>query len=466
MSRVLIVDDEESICWGLKRLTEGLGCTSTVVSSAEQACVAARRESIDLAIVDVRLPDMDGLSLMRQLQSEGKSFPFIVITAYGDLGTAVSAIQGGAFDYIAKPFDVITVERAVTSALSLRSGETAEGPYVPRDADLRKRIVGSSPALQAVFKQVAMVAETEASVHLFGESGTGKELIARSIHEYSRRKEGPFVVVHAAAINMALAESELFGHVRGAFTGAEQTRAGLLEQANGGTLFFDEVADIPVELQVKLLRAIEYGEIVPVGSNRPIRTDFRVISASHRDLRHSITEGSFREDLFFRLGSYMMEIPPLRRRVQDIRELAMHFVQQLSDASGNPTPQVSDEAIRELEGRHWRGNVRELRNVIEHALIVARGSIIRPEHFPQAIELPGVKEENANNLDASIESWIDNFLSQNAAADELHARLMNRIERTLFREVLHRHQGNFASAARQLGLHRVTLKRKMDELED
>ncbi|MBX9655704.1 sigma-54 dependent transcriptional regulator [bacterium] len=463
MSRVLIVDDEESICWGLKRLAEGLGCTSLVVSSAEQACIVANREPIDLAIVDVRLPDMDGLSLMRRLQSEGKSFPFIVITAYGDLGTAVGAIQGGAFDYIAKPFDVITVERAVTSALSLRSGETAEGPYVPRDADLRKRIVGSSPALQAVFKQVAMVAETEASVHLFGESGTGKELIARSIHEYSRRKEGPFVVVHAAAINMALAESELFGHVRGAFTGAEQTRAGLLEQANGGTLFFDEVADIPVELQVKLLRAIEYGEIVPVGSNRPIRTDFRVISASHRDLRQSITNGSFREDLFFRLGAYMIEIPPLRTRVHDIRELTLHFVQQLSDASGNPSPPVSDDAVRDLEGRHWRGNVRELRNVIEHALIVARGNMIRPEHLPPSIELPDVRAGDAGHLDASIESWLDDYLTQNSVANDVHARLLDRVERILFEEVLHRHQGNFASAARQLGLHRVTLKRKMDE---
>lgn len=463
MSRVLIVDDEESICWGLKRLTEGLGCTSTVVSSAEQACIAADREPIDLAIVDVRLPDMDGLSLMRRLQSEGKSFPFIVITAYGDLGTAVGAIQGGAFDYIAKPFDVITVERAVTSALSLRSAETAEGPFVPRDDGLRKRIVGSSPALQAVFKQVAMVAETEASVHLFGESGTGKELIARSIHEYSRRKEGPFVVVHAAAINMALAESELFGHVRGAFTGAEQARAGLLEQANGGTLFFDEVADIPVELQVKLLRAIEYGEIVPVGSNRPIRTDFRVISASHRDLRQSIATGLFREDLFFRLGAYMMEIPPLRNRVQDIRELALHFVQQLSDASGNPSPPVSDEAVRDLESRHWRGNVRELRNVIEHALIVARGKMIRPEHLPLSIELPDANAGEASHLDASIESWLDDYLTQNSVADDVHARLLDRVERILFEEVLHRHQGNFASAARQLGLHRVTLKRKMDE---
>lgn len=463
MSRVLIVDDEESICWGLKRLTEGLGCTSTVVSSAEQACVAANRDEIDLAIVDVRLPDMDGLSLMRRLQSEGKSFPFIVITAYGDLGTAVSAIQGGAFDYIAKPFDVITVERAVTSALSHRVAIEANSIAVESAANLRKKIVGSSPALQAVFKQVAMVAETEASVHLFGESGTGKELIARSIHQYSRRKDAPFVVVHAAAINMALAESELFGHVRGAFTGAEQTRAGLLEQANGGTLFFDEVADIPVELQVKLLRAIEYGEIVPVGSNRPIQTDFRVISASHRDLRQSITKGLFREDLFFRLGAFVMEIPPLRRRVQDIRELAIHFVEQLSEKSGSPISRISNEAMKELECRSWRGNVRELRNAIEHALIVARGNLILPEHLPQAIELQEVAGTGIRDLEASIESWLDDYLNQNLDADDVYPRLLDRVERTLFEEILRRHQGNVASAARQLGLHRVTLKRKIDE---
>ena len=463
MSHVLIVDDEESICWGLKRLADGLGCTSTVASSGEQACEAAARESIDLAIVDVRLPGIDGLSLMRQLQAEGKDFPFIVITAYGDLGTAVNAIQNGAFDYIAKPFDIVTVERAMSSALALRSATSSAAEPVDQSR-LQQRIVGSSPPLQEVFKQVAMVSSTEASVHLFGESGTGKELIARAIHQYSRRKEGPFIVVHAAAINMALAESELFGHVRGSFTGAEQSRVGLLEQAHGGTLFFDEVADIPLELQVKLLRAIEYGEIVPVGSNRPVQSDFRVISASHRDLRVCIAAGTFREDLFFRLGAYTMELPPLRKRRQDIRELARYFVEVMADKSGAVLTQIDEQALEELESRPWRGNVRELRNAIEHALIVARGNVIRPEHLPSQ-SVVNEDESPVGDVEVAVKSWVREQLASNPAAEDIHRQLLELVEGSLFKEILARHQGNFASAARQLGLHRVTLKRKVDEFE-
>ena len=243
-------------------------------------------------------------------------------------------------------------------------------------------MVGSSPAIQEVFKRIAVVAPTEACVHIRGESGTGKELVARAIHQYSHRCDGPFVPVNVASLSPSLAESELFGHARGAFTGAEQARKGLLEQADGGTLFFDEVADIPLPIQVKLLRVLEYGEILPVGANRPVRSDFRVISATHRNLHERVVQGKFREDLFFRLITFEVEIPPLRERRSDVAELTEHFLDVLSAKNGCPRPPLAAETLAALEGRQWYGNVRELRNAVEHAMILARGGAILPEHLP------------------------------------------------------------------------------------
>ena len=243
-------------------------------------------------------------------------------------------------------------------------------------------IVGASPPMQEVFKRIALVAPSEACVHVRGESGTGKELVARAIHRYSRRAAGPFVAVNMASLSPTLAESELFGHVRGAFTGAEQSRKGLLEQAGGGTIFLDEVADIPMALQVKLLRVLEFGEIVPVGGEQAVRSDFRMISATHQDLQQRVAEGKFRHDLYFRLITFEIELPPLRQRRDDIGPLAEHFLDVLADRNPGPRPSLSPEALAELRRREWFGNVRELRNAIEHAMILARGGIIGREHLP------------------------------------------------------------------------------------
>ena len=323
MSHVLIIDDEQSICWGLSRLVESLGHTVSVAASAEQGFAAAAGRPPDAIVLDFRLPGLDGLSAMRRFHQERSEVPVIIMTAYGDLATAVEAVRHGAFDYLVKPFELSVAQRAIERAIAAPAARSAESGAAR--AGGQPRIVGSSPAIQEVFKRIAVVAPTEACVHIRGESGTGKELVARAIHRYSRRAGGPFVPVNIASLSPSLAESELFGHVRGAFTGADQHHQGLLEHACGGTLFFDEVADIPMSIQVKLLRVLEYGDILPVGADRAVRGDFRVVSATHQDLHQRVVAGEFREDLYFRLITFEIEVPPLRERQSDIAALAEHF---------------------------------------------------------------------------------------------------------------------------------------------
>jgi two-component system nitrogen regulation response regulator GlnG len=400
------------------------------------------------------------------------------ISAHGDLSTAVEAVRNGAFEYLTKPFELAAAERAIQRAMEKAVGEKEDSPtsdarhwashklgppaFIAAERDPHARLIGSSPAMQEVFKRIAVVAPSDACVHIRGESGTGKELVARAIHRYSRRGEGPFVPVNVASLSPSLAESELFGHVRGAFTGAEQSREGLLEHAHGGTLFIDEVADIPPTLQVKLLRVLEYGEILPVGSSRPVRSDFRVISATHQNLHQKVVCGEFREDLYFRLITFEIELPPLRERAEDVQELARFFLEDI--AAGAAPPQVAPETLAALERRPWHGNVRELRNALEHAMILARGGTILPEHLPPptppAGDASGTREAM---LAAMVRDWTRRQLEGGLHRDDLHRRLLQLVERPLLETVLEHNGGQYLAAARQLGLHRVTLRRKAEQ---
>ena len=301
-------------------------------------------------MLDVRLPGMDGLAAMQHFQKAAPGVPIVVMTAYGELSTAVTAVRNGAFDYLAKPFDLAVAQRAIESALK-HNARPVDAPVRLPPKDPAGLIVGASPPMQEVFKRIALVAPSDACVHVRGESGTGKELAARAIHRYSRRAAGPFVAVNMASLSPTLAESELFGHVRGAFTGAEQSRKGLLEQAGGGTIFLDEVADIPMALQVKLLRVLEFGEIVPVGGDCAVRSDFRMISATHQDLQQRVAEGTFRHDLYFRLITFEIELPPLRQRREDIGPLAEHFLDVLADR--NPGAPGTPGRRRRSRRRPW-----------------------------------------------------------------------------------------------------------------
>ncbi|HEX5470950.1 MAG TPA: sigma-54 dependent transcriptional regulator, partial [Lacipirellulaceae bacterium] len=306
MSKILIVDDEPSISWGLSRLVRGMGHVAEMAASAEQGLEMAAVSPPNLLILDVRLPGMDGLAAMESFGRHLRGAPIIVITAFGDLATAVDAVQKGAFEYVVKPFDLAEIRAAIERGL-----RTVPGMANVATTGALDRMLGQSPAMQTVFKKIALAANSDASVLLRGESGAGKELAAEAIHRHSARTHAPMVAVNMAALSPTLAEAELFGHVEGAFTGAVQSRTGLLLQANGGTLFLDEVADIPLPLQLKLLRVLDHGEVLPVGADAPVRSRFRVISATHQNLREKVEAGELRHDLFFRLCTFEIDLPPL-----------------------------------------------------------------------------------------------------------------------------------------------------------
>ncbi|MBN1588981.1 MAG: sigma-54-dependent Fis family transcriptional regulator [Pirellulales bacterium] len=464
MAHWLIVDDENSICWGFSKLARNLGHTAATAASAEEGLTLAQGEPPDAIILDVRLPGMDGLEAMSHFRERLGNVPIIIMTAYGELPTAVKAVRGGAFDYLVKPFDLAVAERCIRRALASRADVcvTASTGKTP-DSD---QMVGESPAMQEVFKRIALVAASDACAHLHGESGTGKELAARAIHRYSRRADGPFVAINMASLSPSLAESELFGHVKGAFTGADQTRKGLLEQADGGTIFLDEVADIPAPIQVKLLRALEHREALPVGANRAVQSDFRIISATHQNLPHLVAQGAFRHDLYFRLITFEIEIPPLRERRDDIAPLARHFLNLLAAKSGCPAPSISDKAIEELERLPWYGNVRELRNAIEHAVVLSRDNTIVPEHLPPPLPASlvfGTLREDA--LETLVRQWTESQLHDSPPSGNLYDRFLGVVEPPLLETVMRETRGQCATAARRLGMHRTTLRKKLDQYE-
>ncbi len=462
MARLLIVDDEESICWGLSQLTREMGHTAATAASAEQALEVIRQSPPDAIVLDVRLPGMDGLEAMQHIRDELGPVPIIVITAYGELPTAVEAVRNGAVDYLTKPFDLAVVQRAIQRALESPAAVSQKVPAPPSVG--QDHIVGKSAAMQGVFKRIALVAASDACVHLRGESGTGKELAARAIHRYSRRAAGRFVALNIASLSPTLAESELFGHTRGAFTGADQARKGLLEQADGGTIFLDEVADIPMPIQVKLLRALEHGEVLPVGATCSVQSDFRIISATHQNLPQRVAQGVFRHDLYFRLITFEVEIPPLRERRDDIPLLIEHFLVLLAAKNGRPVPSISQAATEELQRLPWHGNVRELHNAIEHATVLARSGTIAVEHLPPP--MPASLVSNSVQEDALsrlIRQWTETRLRDPQQAGDLYECLLRVVEPPFLQTVMQQYHGQCATAARQLGLHRTTLRKKLDQ---
>ncbi len=465
MAHLLIVDDEPSICWGFEKLAGDMGHTAETAASAEEGFRLVEVTRPDLMVLDIRLPGMDGLTAMRRFQEILGPVPIIVITAFGALSTAVEAVRRGAFEYLTKPFDLKTVRETIRRGLLV--APTADATAVASERDESEEpILGQSPKMQAMFKRIALAAASDACIHLQGESGTGKDLVARAIHRNSRRADGPFVPINLAALSPTLAESELFGHARGAFTGADQERKGLLEHADGGTVFLDEIGDMPPAIQVKLLRALEQGEFMPVGTNRAVRSNFRVLSATHRDLSTCVAEGRFRHDLYYRVNTFTIEVPPLRERERDIPLLVSHFLNWLAEKNGTPVPTISPEAVAELESRPWNGNVRELRNAVEHAMVLARNGTIMPAHLPLPMDVILDEEKRAAGvLPSLIRQWARNQLGEEQPADEIHAKFLELVEPPFLKSVLKQSKGSCAAAARILGLHRTTLKKKLEQYQ-
>ncbi|HEY7424424.1 MAG TPA: sigma-54 dependent transcriptional regulator [Gemmataceae bacterium] len=458
MKHILLVDDEEAVCWSLQRALGREGHSVSVAASAEQAFALLNQQRPDVMILDVRLPGMDGLTALARVRQIAADLPVIVVTAFGDLPTAVRAVEGGAFDYLAKPFDLHQAIECVNRALLHRPAPETAANVSENAAAGPEEIVGRSPAMQNVFKRIALVAPRDACVLITGESGTGKELIARAIHRYSARRDRPFLPVHVAALNPNLVESELFGHTRGAFTGATQARPGLLALADGGTVFLDELADIPLPVQVKLLRVLEHNEVLPVGGNQPQPLDIRILTATHQDLTRCVAEGRFRHDLFFRLNVFQIVLPPLRERPEDIESLAEHFLRRFEPRALPLLP----ETVRFLQSLPWFGNVRELRNALEHAAIVARGGSLLPEHFPTFTADPSCGSP-AEQLAAMVRKWLADRVRSNGSTppNDLYAELLRGVEPTLLDEVMRRVQGNRWVAAQWLGLNRATVRKKL-----
>jgi two-component system nitrogen regulation response regulator GlnG len=456
----LLVDDEEAVCWSLERALTREGHRVAVAPSAEQAFVQVEKQRPDVIVLDVRLPGMDGLSAVGRLRQLSEEAPIIVVTAFGNLSTAVRAVEEGAFDYLAKPFDLEqaldTVQRALQRRALQQQAPPAEadtnGPATPEE------IVGRSAAMQTVFKRIALVAPRDSCVLITGESGTGKELVARALHRYSGRRERPFLPVHIAALNPSLVESELFGHLKGSFTGAAQTRQGLLALADGGTVFLDELADIPLPVQSKLLRLLEHHEVLPVGSNQSQALNVRILAATHQDLERRIADGAFRHDLFFRLNVFQIHLPPLRDRRDDILPLAEHFLQRI-DSQALP---LLPDTVQFLTAQPWLGNVRELRNALEHAVIVARGGPLLPEHFP-AVKTSFGRLTAVEQLDAAVRAWFADRLKATPGTPpvDLYEEMLKCVEPALLDEVMRRVQGNRWVAAQWLGLNRATVRKKL-----
>ncbi|HZZ71260.1 MAG TPA: sigma-54 dependent transcriptional regulator [Pirellulales bacterium] len=458
---VLIVDDEESICWGLQRLLTEEGHEVAVASSAEEGLESAAARRPDLLVLDVRLPGMDGLTAMERFHEVAGPLPIIVITAFGNLETAVTALKNGAIDYLTKPFDLeratSVLRRALANArftLEAQASAAAQRPVYD--------LLGSSPAMQRVFKEIAIVAPSNVSVLVTGESGTGKELVSRAIHRHSARSDKPFITVNLASLSPTLIESELFGHVRGAFTGADAARRGLLELADGGTVFFDEIGDVPLDVQVKLLRVLEQREITPVGDARARPADFRVIAATNRDLHEILREGAFRQDLYFRLAGFEISLPPLRERPEDIPLLAEHFL-SLVRSGNNTATGISKSAMTELTRRRWPGNVRELRGAVQHAALLARGQLLDREHLPAPRDLNVLTGSDLNGaVQRAVREWTIAQLEAEGPKENLHQKILDQIEPILFGAVLEKTLQNRAAAADILGLHRATLRKKLN----
>jgi two-component system nitrogen regulation response regulator GlnG len=463
MSRILLVDDEASIGWAVREALGDEGHEVRVAASAEEGLRLASASPFDALLLDVRLPGMDGLSAMGAFRDRiGPSRPIVVMTAFGSLDTAVRAVEGGAFDYLVKPFDLDQLTTVVQRALEPSERAEDRGRVeVVTAGDEAPLLIGSSPAMQALFKQVALVAPSNVSVLITGESGTGKELVARALHRHSPRRDGPFVPVCLAALSPGVIEGELFGHARGSFTGATHDRKGLLELARGGTILLDEVGDIPPALQVKLLRAIEQREVTPVGEARPRPIDVRFIAATNRPLGPLRASGQFRDDLYFRLGVFAIELPPLRDRLDDIPALAAHFLRLAGDARRESGPVLILESLEALRERTWPGNVRELRNAIEHAAVMARGqAAIHPEHLPPVTAEAPIPVDVAEGLPALIAAWAE-VERRGTAAGALYEHFLERVEPPLLHAVLKAHRGNRLAAAQALGIHRTTLRQKL-----
>ena len=468
--KILIAEDEESLRRVLKKALEDEGYWVQTAANGQLARQCLNDHHFDVSLMDIRLPDIDGLTLLKETKKAGIDTSMILMTAQNTMRNAIEAMKNGAFDYVTKPFDLEEILMLVKRALENRK---LSQDFRELKEEVKKRfepgvnIIGSSSAMQKVYKTIGQVVDTHATLLIQGESGTGKELVAKTIHYNSPRWNKPFIAVHCAAIPRELLESELFGHEKGSFTGALERRIGKFEIAEEGTLFLDEVADIPLELQTKLLRILQDREFSRVGGREILKANVRIVTATNQDLEKAIREKRFREDLYFRLKVIPIYLPPLRERRGDIPILVDHFIEKINREMGTQISGLSPEALKLLEEHRWPGNVRELENTLIRAAVLSPGPIL----FPKDFTLHNRQGENLTNYDNfSLEEILHHKLedyfqrTKGVDVDNLYSLVIERVERPLIELTLKKTRGNQIRAAQILGINRNTLRKKIADL--
>lgn len=464
-SRILLIEDDASIVGGLKKELQVEGYEVAVAERGDDGLAQAKEQPFDVVITDLKMPGLSGLELVEQLHAAKPKLPIIVVTAFGTTETAIEATKLGAYDYLLKPFDMAELLDLVAKSVACNR-LMSEPVEIGEARSNQSAIVGNSRAMQAVYKEIGRVAATAVTVLIRGETGTGKELVARAIYQHSSRAAQPFIAVNCAAIPETLLESELFGHDRGAFTGAHARRIGRFEQADRGTIFLDEIGDLSLNTQVKLLRVLQEKYIQRVGGNEKIPVDVRVLAATHRDLESALKENEasrtfrFREDLFYRLSGVTITLPPLSQRPEDIPDLVKYFMQRSGAELGVDSPSIQPEAIAFLQNQVWPGNVRELENVVRQALLLARNYPIGLEHAQEAY---GRTRKSILVSDQTIAGYFSELLTkaQRGELEGVHAEMIEEMERELFARSIQLAQGNQAKAARWLGVTRTTMREKL-----
>lgn len=468
--KVLVVDDEESLRLILKKALEREGYWVQTVENGHLAQLCLRDNRFDVSLLDIKLPDIDGLTLLKDAKEEGLETSFIIMTAQSTMTNAIEAMKRGAFDYITKPFDldeiIVVVQRALENQKLIRDfrelKEEVKKRYEPGG-----NMVGESPAMQKVYKIIGQVVSTTATILIQGESGTGKELVAKTIHYNSPRWNKPFITVNCAAIPRELLESEFFGHEKGSFTGALERRVGKFELAADGTLFLDEVGDLPLALQTKLLRALQEGEFSRVGGRETLKADVRILASTNQDLERAVRERRFREDLYFRLKVIPIQLPPLRERKGDIALLVAYFIAKHNREMGSQATGVSPEALKLLEEYSWPGNVRELGNAMIRASVLSPGRVLFPKDFSLTIGQEAVPADFDNlSLEEIIQSKLEDYFQRTRGVhlDNLYSLIIERVERPLIELTLKATRGNQIRAAQILGINRNTLRKKITNL--
>jgi nitrogen regulation protein NR(I) len=461
-ARLLIIEDDPSTAAALQKVLRAEGYTVDLAERGDTGLTQARQEPYDLVITDLRLPGLDGLELVAQLHAAKPRLPIIMMTAHGTTETAIQATKLGAFEYLVKPFEAEELLDVVAPAVA-HARRMSEPVELGEASSTRAALIGLSRAMQNLYKEIGRVAPTQATVLIQGETGTGKELVARALYQHSDRATRPFIAVNCAAIPETLLESELFGHERGAFTGALAQRIGRFEQAHDGTIFLDEIGDLSPGTQSKLLRVLQEKYIQRLGGNETISVDVRVLAATHRDLQAAIQEKEFREDLFYRLSVVVLRVPPLNARTEDIPGLVKFFIQRYARDLGVETPSIQPDAIAWLQTQAWPGNVRELENVVRQALLVARPFAISTEHVQQVL---AVARKPARAPDQTHSAYVADLLArvQRGEDQNAFAKMVADLEPELYAQAIQLAQGNQAKAARWLGVTRLKMREKLAQL--